>query len=315
MAKTDIEKTTFFKEMEDGAHIAVHKWYPKSLLKKLPRFVVCISHGMAEHALRYTDFAQFLCDNQCVVYVHDHRGHGKTAITQDELGYICETNGFERVVLDLQEVINSAKNEYPGVKIVLLGHSFGSFVSQRFIQLFGEEVDACILSGTAGPNSALTIAGEMLAKIVKNLRGAKHPSPFLDKVTFGSYNSKITNPTSPKAWISRDEDSVKSYIEDPLCGFICTAGFFADLTHGLNTIFKKKNIRRVRKDLPIFLFAGTGDPVGNYTKTIQKLANLYKKYDVQNVQEKYYDGGRHEMLSEINRQEVYSDILNWMENN
>ncbi len=313
MAKIDIEKTTFFKEMDDSAHIAVHKWQPKALLKKMPKCIVCISHGMAEHALRYDGFARFLCEHDIVVFVHDHRGHGKTAITHDEVGYICENDGFNRVVFDLQTIIQSAKAEYPGVKTVLLGHSFGSFVAQRYIQLFGDEIDACILSGTAGPNAMLTLPGEWLANCVKKLKGAKHPSKFLDTVTFGSYNSKIENPTSPKAWISRDETSVKEYVEDPLCGFLCTAGFFADLTHGLNTIFKTKNIRRVRKDLPILLFAGTGDPVGAYTKTIQKLAKLYKKHDVQIVDEKYYEGGRHEMLSETNRDEVYNDILTWLE--
>ncbi len=302
-----------YKKMDDDFELAIHKWEPKTLIKKLPKYIVCISHGMAEHAQRYAAFAHFLCENNIVVYAHDHRGHGKTAEKNGILGYIGKKNGFQRVVLDVRNVIQIAKKDYPGVKVILLGHSFGSFIAQSYIQQFGDEIDACILSGTAGPNPILTLPGEGIANCVKMIKGATHPSPLLDNVTFGSYNSKIKQPSSPKAWISRDEESVKSYIEDPMCGFICSAGFFADLTHGLNTIHKEKNIRKVRKDLPILLFAGTGDPVGGYTETIKKLAQLYKKYDVIHIHEKYYIGGRHEMLSELNKEEVFSDILQWLE--
>ncbi len=313
MPKTTIEKTLEYIVMDDGFEIAVHKWQSKSLIKKLPKYIVCISHGMAEHAERYENFAQFLCENDCIVFVHDHRGHGKTAEKNGTLGYITKTNGFQRVVLDLRNVIEYAKKEYTGVKTLLLGHSFGSFISQSFIQQFGDEVDACILSGTAGPNPVLTTLGEAVARIIIKIKGDTHPSPFLDTLTFGSYNKKIQNPTSEKAWISRNEESVKSYIEDPNCGFICSAGFFADLTHGLNTIHTEKNIRKVRKNIPILLFAGTGDPVGAYTKSIKKLATMYRKHDVQRVDEKYYQDGRHEMLSETNRDEVYADILEWIQ--
>ncbi len=299
--------------MDDGFQLALHSWEPKGILKKQPKYIVYISHGMAEHAQRYEQFAHFLCDNDIVVYIHDHRGHGETAKNNGTIGYIGKINGFQRVVLDLRNCIQHAKNNYPGVKTILLGHSFGSFVSQSFIQQFGEEVDACILSGTAGPNPILTLPGEWVANIIKTFKGGEHPSPFLDTLTFGSYNKKVKNPSTPKDWISRNEKSVQEYIADPNCGFICTAGFFADLTHGLNTIHKEKNIRRVRKDLPIFLFAGTGDPVGGYTSTIKKLANMYRKHDVKRIDEKYYKGGRHEMLSETNQDEVFNDILAWLE--
>ncbi len=313
MTKNTIEKTLDFITMDDGFEIAVHTWKAKSLIKKQPKYIVCISHGMAEHAERYNEFASFLCDNECIVFVHDHRGHGKTVEKNGTLGYISKSNGFQRVVLDLRNVIEYAKKDFPGVKTILIGHSFGSFVSQSFIQQFGDEVDACILSGTAGPNPVLTTLGELVARCIIKVKGSDKPSPFLDKLTFGSYNNKINNPTSEKAWISRNEESVKNYIEDPNCGFICTAGFFADLTHGLNTIHKEKNIRKVRKDLPILLFAGTGDPVGGYTKTIKTLATMYRKHDVQKVDEKYYLDGRHEMLSENNKDEVYNDVLKWLE--
>ncbi len=312
MAKTNIEYASKFLSMDDNKKIQLHSWMPKSLIKKTPKFIVCISHGMAEHAKRYDDFAKYLCENDIFVYAHDHRGHGASAKEEGELGVLSQTHGFQRVVLDLREVIQYAKNISPGVKTIVLGHSFGSFIAQSYIQQFSDEVDACILSGTAGPNAPLTVIGEGLANIVRFLAGVDKPSPFLDTVTFGSYNNKIKKPHLEKAWLSRDDNEVKEYQNDPLCGFICSAGFFSNLTHGLNTIHKEKNIRKVRKDIPILLFAGTADPVGSYTKTIRKLANLYRKHDVRTVVEKYYTDGRHEMINEINKKEVYYDVLSWI---
>ncbi len=312
MSKNEIDAVPIILEMDDSEEIELFSWKPKAFMKKVPKYILCISHGMAEHALRYSDFANFMCKNDIVVFAHNHRGHGSLYQKKSELGVLSVKEGFNRVVHDLDAVITYAKKQYPGVRVILLGHSFGSFIAQSYIQDFGDEIFACILSGTAGPNSILTTLGELVANIVKKIKGSKHPSKFLDTLTFGSYNNKINNPYSEKAWLSRDNEVVQKYEDDSLCGFLCTAGFFSNLTHGLNQIHKNKNLRRVRKDLPVLLFAGTADPVGNYTKTIKTLAQLYRKHDVKSVSEKYYEGGRHEMLNEINKDEVYDDLLNWI---
>lgn len=311
MKKDIIEAKNELITMDDGVKISLNKWQEKGVFKK-PEFIVCISHGMAEHSLRYSNFANFLLEHGAVVYAHDHRGHGKTVTNEEDLGFLAHKNGFQRVVLDLQAIIRHAKKENEGLKTILLGHSFGSFISQSYIEQFGEEIDACILSGSAGPNPILTKSGELVANNIKKIKGARHPSQFLDNMSFGNYCKKIKNPTSKFAWLSRDEEQVKKYLDDPLCGFLCTAGFFADLTHGLNTIHKDENIRKIRKDLPIYLFCGTGDPVGAYSKTVKALVEIYRKNEIQRVDAKYYADGRHEMLNETNKDEVYNDVIEFI---
>ena len=312
MNNSQVEATNQIITMDDGGKISLNKWEKKGLFKKKPTFIVCISHGMAEHSLRYSEFADFLVTNGAVVYAHDHRGHGKLAEESNSLGFIADEDGFQRVVLDLQAIINHAKTENSGLKTILFGHSFGSFVAQFYIEQFGEDLDACILSGTTGPNAILTKAGELVAKNIKMIKGAHHVSQFLDNMSFGNYCKHIENPASKFDWLSRDAAVVQAYIDDPLCGFICTAGFFADLTHGLNTIHKAENMRKIRKDLPVYFMAGTEDPVGAYSKSVKALVEMYRKLEISRVDAKYYADGRHEMLNEINKAEVYTDITEWI---
>ena len=295
--------------MEDGARIAPHTWIPQNADIK---YVVAISHGMAEYALRYERFARFLCENGIAVYAHDHRGHGQSAASEDDLGFLAEKDGFQRVVLDLRRIIQKCRGDFPAAKIILFGHSFGSFVAQSYMEQFSAEITGCILSGTAGPRLPLSIIGNRVAALVKTFKGARYRSKFLDKLSFSSYLDRIPEKDSPFAWLSRDKDEVKKYEADPLCGFLCTAGFFYDLTEGLSRTHRAKNICKIKSDLPVLLFAGTADPVGSYTKTIRALAAVYRKNGMSDITETYYDGGRHEMLNEVNYAEVQADILKWI---
>ena len=294
---------------DDGVRIALHTRLPEN---KTPEYVLVISHGMAEHALRYERFARFLCEHGIGVYAHDQRGHGKTAASETDLGFLAEKDGFRRAVLDVRAVVQKCRSDFPQAKIVLFGHSFGSFVAQSYIEQFSEEIQSCILSGTAGPRPVLSFIGNRTAALVKRCRGAHYRSRFLDRASFSSYLNGIPDKDSRFAWLSRDKKEVQKYENDPLCGFLCTAGFFYDLTAGLCRIHRKKNIAQIKKDLPVLLFAGSADPVGSYTKTIRVLASLYRKNGMSSVSEKYYEGGRHEMLNEINYAAVQNDLLEWI---
>ena len=313
--KKDDAKTVFIDtSASDGVQIALHMWLPAGSQAGSPvKTAVVLSHGMAEHAMRYEGFARFLCENGIAFYAHDHRGHGQTAKNADELGFLAEKDGFQAVVLDLRSVVERCRSDLPNAKIILLGHSFGSFVAQSFIEQFGNEVDGCILSGTAGPRRLLSAAGNRMASLVKLFKGAHYRSKFLDRASFSSYLDKIPNAKSPFAWLSRDDEQVALYEKDPLCGFLCTAGFFYDLTAGLCRIHREKNMKRIPKTLPVLFFAGTGDPVGGYTKTIRALADRYRKNGMTDVSEIYYEGGRHEMLNETNSVQVQDDILEWIQ--
>jgi alpha-beta hydrolase superfamily lysophospholipase len=294
--------------MSDGAKIVLRAWLPEGEAAAL--IVIC--HGMIEHAARYDYAARAFAAAGYAVFAHDQRGHGETAGTLDAAGYICDGDGFSRVVLDAKEIVAYAKTLFPGKKVALLGHSFGSFVVQGFAERFGDEIDAAMLSGTAGPRRAFAAAGLACVKIVEAFKGAKHRSPFLMKLTFGSYNARIPDAAGPFAWISRDGEAVKKRDADPWCTFIPTAAFFRALTSGLYRIHEKSAMAAIPRELPILLFSGDADPVGGYGKTVSALAERYRANGMGAVTLRLYPGGRHEMLQETNRDEVIADIIAWL---
>jgi len=301
-------KETFYLTAGDGARIAVHTWVPGTK----PSAVIQISHGMAEYAMRYDRFAEEAVKAGCAVFAADHRGHGETAGSLDKLGYLADTNGFERVVEDQYEITLDIKKKFPSTPVILFGHSFGSFIAQRYIQKHGEDISACILTGTAGPNPALVGGGALAANLVALFDGRKKPSPFLTKLSFGTYNKAFPDAKSPNSWLSRDAEEVDKYDASPWSGFTCTAGFFQDLMAGLSLIHTKGALSGLPLSLPVLLASGSADPVSGAGKTVKLLADLYRDIGIKNVKLVLYPGARHEILNETNRDEVTKDILDWI---
>ena len=299
--------------MSDSNKNVFYSWIPEQV-----DLCVVLSHGMVEHALRYDALASRLSEHNIAFFAEDHRGHGQTAlIAQSEgtgmRGFLAEKNGFMRVADDIHEEILEVKKRFPGKKIVLLGHSFGSFIAQAVIEFYGNDVDACILSGTAGPRPLTVGFARLLGSLVKLLGGKKTPSSLLNAAAFGSYNSRIKDRKTDFDWLTRDRSIIDLYIQDEWCGFIPTAGFFCDLFKGLSIIHKKENIARIPENLPVLFIAGKEDPVGSYSKTVKSLYDLYKKRGLKNAGLKLYEGSRHELFNETNRAEVISDVLKLLE--
>lgn len=300
--------TQFTFDTKDRIKITAYKW----ISKEKPKAIIQIAHGMAEHAKRYEDFASFLVEQGYYVYANDHRGHGKTINLPDERGFFAPEKGFDKVVEDMKQLNEIIHEEQPNVPIFLLGHSMGSFLSRRYAQKHGKTIDGLIISGTGYDKGLLGKAGVLLAKVEIKRIGMRTPSPLLDKMTFGNFNKEFTPARTNFDFLSRDEKEVDLYVDDPLCGFVCTAGFFHDLFKGIEIIHKRKEIVKTPYALPIFILSGDKDPVGDNGEGVMKVYDLYNKF-CENVDVKLYRDGRHEMLHEINYEEVYNDILNWIE--
>lgn len=274
--------------------------------------VVQICHGMAEHIGRYDEFMQFLCNNGYVVVAYDQRGHGKTAGSVEKLGYMSDNDNFQALVDDLYKVNQYVHENYPNKLIYLFGHSMGSFVSQRFIELHSSSIDGCILSGSSFNNGLTFKLGHILASIITKFKDRKYISRMMDNLSFQSYNKKFKPNITTVDWLSRDMDNNRRYVEDPYCGTIFTVSFFKDLTGGFKTI--SKNIELVNNELPIYIMSGDCDPVGNFGKGTTKLYKKLKNSGIKDLTLKLYKDGRHEMLNEINKDEVYNNILEWINN-
>lgn len=299
----------YFKSTKDNLDIHVYKWEPEN---KNPIGIVQISHGMSETAIRYEYFAKNLTDNGYIVYINDHRGHGLTAKTIDNVGCLADSDGFTYLVEDINTLTNIIKEENEDLPIFLFGHSMGSFASQRYIMEYGNNIDGLILSGSNGKHGFILNIAEKIINYEIKRKGRLNRSKALDSLIFGGNNKKFKSPRTEFDWLSRDEKEVDKYIEDPFCGVLFTCGFFYDFIKGLQEIEDKENLKKVPLDLPIYIMSGDKDPIGKNGKGVLRLRDRYIKLGVKDVLCKLYEGGRHEMLNETNKDEVIRDILNWI---
>lgn len=270
------------------------------------RAVVIIHHGMAEHISRYADYVKHLTDMGYAVFMHDMANHGKSNQKTELLGYFGENDGYKNLVKDLKTVYDLAKKEFPDKKIIMFGHSMGSFIVRCFDCAYPGASDASVYMGTGGSNPAAGM-GKAISNLIASIKGSTYKSKMLDKTTFGSFNKKTDKKTSFD-WLTRDSAIVQKYIDDDYCGFLFTVKGMNDLVNLNVWANSAECYNTVKKDLPILLVSGADDPVGAYSKGINEVADKMKASGHTNVTVKLFPGCRHEVLNETNRQEVYEGI-------
>lgn len=297
----------FFYPSKGEGKIHGCKWLPEGE----PKAVVQIVHGIAEHVLRYTTFAKYLTDRGIAVVAEDHMGHGQS-VTDGKLG--CFHGGWFTAIEDTVALLKQTRQDYPEIPYILFGHSMGSFMARTILCKYPDAgMTAAVICGT-GWQPAMALPG--LIKVVEGVckrKGADTPSPRLEKLMFGSYNRKVEHPRTQSDWLTRDKDIVDEYLADPLCGFTPTAGLVRDLLTGLRYIEDPAHLENMQKNLPVFFIAGGDDPVGSYGKGVQKAADAFRKAGMTDVTVKLYPLGRHEILNEINKEDVFADVHQWIE--
>lgn len=278
-----------------------------------PRGVVLIIHGMAEHALRYLEFANFLYENQYIVVSYDQRGHGQSGKDSGDMGFFASGNGWHRVVLDTKEISCSLKSIYPSLPLFIFGHSMGSVVARSSVICFPEFYQGAIIIGTTtGINGFMQKSASFIARREIKKNGEKFSSQLLSDLSFGGYNKKFKPNRTTYDWLSLSKANVDDYLEDPLCGYTCSAGFYRDLFYGIRFAGLYSNIQKIPKDFPLLFLSGRDDPVGGMGKEVQYLVSQTKKAGVKNVDLTLYPLFRHEILNEDNREIVYKDILRFL---
>ena len=304
-------KATNFSFIDSSSmSIFTRKWEPEA---SPIRGIVLIIHGISEHSGRYESFAEALTDGGYIVYVHDQRGHGMTSENQEAQGYAGE-DGWNLLVRDVYELIEVIKKENPTLPLFILGHSMGSFILRQYMHQYRDlqGVKGFILSGTGGSSTIMLSLARFLCTLIIKKNGGLYKSKFIQGLTFKDYNVKCTEKRTKYDWLSRDTEVVDKYIVDNLCGQICTVSFYNDFFRGIMEVQKQANITRIPKTIPILIFSGQMDPVGQYGKMISSLIQRYKAVGIQDITYKLYESSRHEMLNEINRNEVIQDIIRWI---
>ena len=231
--------------------------------------------------------------------------------------FTVHTENVHRAVQDFEEVKLSLEKEFEGKKIFLMGHSFGSFIMQSYLQSDSESrfsnVAGAVLIGSTGPNQLIVKPGYVISSLVRKIKGNDYTSNAIYNLIFGSYNNRTKNEKSNFAWLTTNEFAVQMYEYDEWCGKTLTVSFYNDMIGALKTIHSRKNLKKVKKDLPLLILFGSEDPVCNYGKLIKKLYNIYKKLGVKDMQMKEYIGCRHEVLNEKINETVENDIFTWLQ--
>lgn len=288
-------------------------YYKRCVPDGAPRAIVQIAHGIAENVERYNEFMHFLADNGMLAVANDHLGHGKSISCDFDKGFFASSGGWGYVVGDMKKLHDIVSEEYPGVPYIMFGHSMGSFLTRTYIIKHPNAYDAVILSGTGHQGAPLVTAGLVMSNLLVKLKGAHSDGKMLNDVAFGSYLDRIEKARTPYDWLSRDEEIVDKYIADPLCGFVCTASLYRDMMSGIKFITSKNNIAKMDKTKPVYFMSGAEDPVGEYGKGVERAYKAFCDALIEDVTIRLYPGGRHEMLNEINKADVFKDILSWME--
>ena len=298
------EKTQFLSS--DGkTQVNTLWWIPEGA----PKAIFQVSHGMAEYIERYSPFCEYLANNGYLVCGIDYLGHGDTSKEKD-YGYLADKDGWVHITNDVHQLTRIAKAKYPGLKNLLFGHSMGSFVVRNYARQWSNDIDALIICGTGGKNPMVGM-GLALLKTIKLFKGGHSKSSFATNLAFGKYLDRIKDAKTPFDWLSVDEDNVAAYLKDPKCGFEFTVSGYIDLMSVLKAVSDDSAFSSVRKDLPILLIAGSEDPVGDYGKGVKEVYDRFIQAGAKDAEIKIYDGMRHEILRETDKETVWNDVTDW----
>ena len=301
-------RTDIWYDSKGAGKIHACRWTPEGE----PKAVLQIVHGIAEFVERYDDFANSLTERGYVVVAEDHMGHGQSINGDGIQGYFH--GGWFTAVEDTMQLMTDTRKEYPNLPYILFGHSMGSFMARTILCKYPDSgIAAAVICGTGWqPAFAMPAVIKLVDSVCKKT-GETKPNEKLQNLIFGSYNSKVERPRTPYDWLSRDGKIVDAYIAHPLCGFTASAGLLRDMMKGIYFIEQSVNLNAMRKDLPVFFIAGGDDPVGSYGKGVRQAANAFQKAGMTDVSVRIYPLCRHEILNEINKEEIYEDVIQWME--
>ena len=275
--------------------------------------IIQIVHGMAEYMERYAGFAEFLVNRGFVVTGEDHLGHGASVPQGETYGYFCSQDPATVVVRDVHRLKKMTQEKFPGVPYFIFGHSMGSYILRNYMFRYGTGIQGAIIAGTGMEKPAEVAAARVLTRCIQLFYGEKHLSRTLDKLVFGKYNQKIENPRTVSDWLTHDEEVVNHYRIDPLCGFSFTVNGYRTLFELVNRLFQKENLAKLPENLPVLMVSGEEDPVGAYGEGVKRAFESLKEAGMKRVELKLWPQDRHEILNELDKEQVMEFIAGWIE--
>ncbi|MEP1447358.1 MAG: lysophospholipase [Paraglaciecola sp.] len=274
--------------------------------------MVQVAHGMAEHGARYGRLAASLNAEGFAVYANDHRGHGQSISAGLPLGHMADENSWNKAVDDLDLLNGEIRRRHQGLPIILLGHSMGSFLTQSYLNQYGDNIAAAALSASNGPPGLLGKIAQLIIRIEKLRFGKTGHSALMSAMTFKAFNKAFKPNRTEFDWLSRDTEEVDQYVADPLCGFECSVASWQGMLDALTTLATDQTLNKIDKTKPIYVISGTKDPVGENGKGVKRLLKAYEKNGLSKVTHQFYPEARHELFNEINRDVITHDFITWL---
>ena len=299
-----------YKSRDRQTMLHAVRWIPEGE----PVAILQIIHGMQEYIDRYDEFARFMSEKRILVMGNDHLGHGGSVTSgQGTYGYFCKKDPATVLVRDAHRLKKMTQEDYPGVPVFILGHSFGSFVAREYITRYGTGIKGAIIQGTAFASSGTLGFTKFLVAILSAIMGEKYRSSLINNMAFKGYLKNIPGAKSKFDWLSHNEESVKKYEQDPACNFVFTLNGFKTMAELLTRIQDPDKMEDIPKNLPILITGGKEDPVSGYGEALERLCGIYKtQLQIKDVELKVYDGLRHELQQEIGRETVFEDQYSWI---
>lgn len=304
-----MKKEFYFKSSDGKTDIHAVEWVPEGE----PKAILQLCHGMAEYIERYHDFAEFLTRHGFYVIGHDHLGHGKTVTNSKRLGYFHEEKGNEYVLEDIHRVRKLTEEKYPHVPYFIMGHSMGSFLVRQYLGAYRHNFAGAIIMGTGDQPNLLLGAGQFICKLIAKCKGWDYRSKLVHGMAAGGYNKRFQKETDTSGWLSRNPETARKYGNDPLCGYMFTVNGYYHMFRGMLKMNKQEKAGKIVLSLPIFFVAGYEDPVGDFGKGVEKVYERYQDRGMRALQIKLYDDARHEILNDYCKEQVYGDLLAWLE--
>lgn len=305
------ERVELIYKSRDGiTQIHATQWLPE---ERPPKAILQIVHGMKEFVDRYDAFARYVADRGFIVVGEDHLGHGRTALSSKDLGYFADKDSDIILVRDVHRLKKTIQAEYPGLPYFIYGFSMGSFITRKYLTMYGEGIDGAIIGGTGWVLEGMLSFGLVATSMLTKLRGGHYRSKMMEKLSLGSYNDRIKEPKTSSDWICSVDKVVAEFDANPKCRYCFTVNGYHTMYQLIRYVQEPKNVKRIPENLPVIFMAGREDPVGDYGEGVMKAAEFYMVNGMKNVSIKLYDKMRHEIHNEEKKHIVYLDMLEWLE--
>ena len=303
-----LKEEGFYPSADRETQIACTVWKPEGQ----PVGILQIAHGMVEFIDRYDRFARKMAEQGWLVAGNDHLGHGRSVLSDDRHGYFSGEDSLKVLLEDMQTLRGRLRQDWPGVPYFLMGHSMGSFLTRAYIQQYGKGLSGVIIMGTGSQPGMVPGLGRKICRSIAARKGWTYRSSFVDSMALGSYNKRFEAERMPRAWLTRDKEIVEAYNRHPWNNFVFTLNGYDTLFSAIGTAQSKAGIDRVPKDLPLLLVSGGDDPVGSFGKGVRQAYEAFRQAGIKDVKMKLYPEARHEILNELNHDQVDQDLLDWL---